>query len=104
MPLSEMPPLGFGTWQIEGDAARESVAAGGGRGPERQADAGPGTTAREAADEVDRLLGLPDPPCTAPRRVLATVSGVPRGNRLIPSRSRAISCAAACRIAPNRSS
>lgn len=26
MPLSEMPALGFGTWQIEGDAARESVA------------------------------------------------------------------------------
>ena len=26
MPLSNMPSLGFGTWQIEGDAAREAVA------------------------------------------------------------------------------
>jgi hypothetical protein len=75
-----LAPLPAGEREAARDVARETVAAGGARA------AGPGTppaglprpdgagpTAREAADELDRLLGLPDPPCAAPRRVLATL-------------------------------
>ena len=65
----------------EREHAREAVAAGGGRGPRgadpagpaRSADTGSAPTARQASDELDRLLGLPDPPCTAPRRVLGSL-------------------------------
>jgi hypothetical protein len=61
----------------ERENSREAVAAGGGLGPRsgaaRSADAGSGPSARQAADELDRLLGLPDPACAAPRRVLGTL-------------------------------
>lgn len=65
----------------ERENAREAVAAGGGHGPRGadptasapSIDPGSGPTARQAADELERLLGLPDPRCTAPRRVLGTL-------------------------------
>lgn len=60
----------------EREVARESVVAGGGRGPDTPptglARTG-GPTAAQVADELDRLLGLTDPPCGAPRRILPTV-------------------------------
>lgn len=61
----------------EREAARESVVAGGGPGPEplpassRPSTDGP--TAQAVLDELDRLLTLTDPPCAAPRRVLPSV-------------------------------
>ncbi|WP_328309132.1 hypothetical protein [Actinomycetospora sp. NBC_00405] len=65
----------------ERENVREAVAAGGGRGPRGadptasapSIDAGSGPSARQAADELDRLLGLSEPPCAAPRRVLGTL-------------------------------
>jgi hypothetical protein len=65
----------------ERENVREAVAAGAGRGPRGadptasapSVDAGSGPSARQAADELDRLLGLSDPPCAAPRRVLGTL-------------------------------
>jgi len=59
----------------EREAAREAVAAGGGRldtPPTGLPADGPGPSARAVAAELDRLLTLPDPPCTAPRRVVGT--------------------------------
>ncbi|PVZ14437.1 hypothetical protein [Actinomycetospora cinnamomea] len=62
----------------EQEAAREAVAAGGGRldtpptGTARPAVGVTGPTAREATEELDRLLGLSDPACSAPRRVLGS--------------------------------
>ncbi|MDD7917004.1 hypothetical protein [Actinomycetospora callitridis] len=65
----------------ERENVREAVVAGGGRGPRvadptasaPSLDIGSGPSARQAADELDRLLGLSDPPCAAPRRVLGTL-------------------------------
>ncbi|MEJ2860468.1 hypothetical protein [Actinomycetospora flava] len=64
----------------EREAARESVVAGGGPGPERpelpaagSSSPGGGPTAQAVLDELDRLLTLTDPPCAAPRRVLPSV-------------------------------
>ncbi|MFC5143067.1 hypothetical protein ACFPK1_32935 [Actinomycetospora rhizophila] len=61
----------------ERELARESVAAGGGPGPEPVASggtpAGGGPTVQTVLDELDRLLRLADPPCAAPRRVLPSV-------------------------------
>ncbi|GLZ45084.1 hypothetical protein Acsp06_12690 [Actinomycetospora sp. NBRC 106375] len=76
--------LPAGERELARDASREAVAAGGGRaglatpatGLPRARSGAPDTvppTARESADELDRLLALPDPACGAPRRVLATV-------------------------------
>jgi len=62
----------------EREAAREAVPAGGGRpdtppaGTLRSAGPASGPTVREVTGELDRLLGLCDPPCTAPCRVLGT--------------------------------
>lgn len=57
----------------EREAARESVAAGGGPGPSLPPPSDAGPTVRAAGDELDRLLGLADPPCAAPRRVLPSL-------------------------------
>ncbi|WP_433787255.1 hypothetical protein ACQPX6_10585 [Actinomycetospora sp. CA-101289] len=59
----------------EREAARESVAAGGGRldtPPTGVGRGAPGPTAVSVAEELDRLLLLPEPSCVAPRRVLGT--------------------------------
>lgn len=79
-----LAPLPAGEREAARDASREAVGAGAGRGPGAGPStpptgtapvraSGPGPTAREAADELDRLLVLPDPPCAAPCRVLATL-------------------------------
>src|SRR4051794_35206187 len=75
-----LAPLLAGEREAAHDASREAVAAGGGlltRAPSTPPTGlgrgASGPTARDAADELDRLLGLPDPPCGAPRRVLATL-------------------------------
>ncbi|GAA4938185.1 hypothetical protein EV188_101899 [Actinomycetospora succinea] len=59
----------------EREAARQSVAAGGGPAPSAPSTGarGDGPTARAVLDELDRLLSLGDPPCAAPRRVLPSV-------------------------------
>ncbi|MEJ2889929.1 hypothetical protein [Actinomycetospora aeridis] len=77
----------------EREAARVSVAAGGGRAPVLAASTAQDATAHDptaqdptaqdpttqrptaqgASDELDRLLGLPDPPSAAPRRVLPSL-------------------------------
>ncbi len=59
----------------EREAARESVAAGGGRLDTPPTGTGrptAGPTAVAVAEELDRLLLLPEPSCVAPRRVLGT--------------------------------
>ncbi len=55
--------------------AREPVGAGGGPSVPDVVAPSAGLAPADVETELDRLLGLPDPPCPAPRRVLGTQPG-----------------------------